>query len=364
MKTIIIYAYTQLNLGDDLFIKILCDRYPNTKFIIQGNGYKDKNLNIPNLECYEVDFFIIRALNKLLKTIGLEKFEIMGVQEKLLSRKANASVYIGGSIFIQHENWKKQLYLLKKRVLKKYPFYFIGCNFGPYSSEEFYREYKNLFSKCEDVCFREEYSYNLFKDMDNIRKADDVVFSLKVSTGNKNNNVVISVIDLETRKSLKLYGKEYINKMKQLCKYIIDRGDQVTLMSFCKGEGDEKAINKILDLLTKEYREKVAISCYSGNIEEALDMLGSSKLVVGTRFHAMILGFTLGIPVFPIVYSDKMKNVLEDINFTGRSVRVEEIGSIDVEEIYNSIYTNWIDVSKQRQEAEKQFLALDELLKD
>ena len=42
MKKIKVYAYTRQNLGDDLFIKILCERYPNTQFVLYApNVYKD-----------------------------------------------------------------------------------------------------------------------------------------------------------------------------------------------------------------------------------------------------------------------------------------------------------------------------------
>src|SRR5690625_2356463 len=34
MKKVMVYAYTQFNLGDDLFIKILCERYPETQFVL------------------------------------------------------------------------------------------------------------------------------------------------------------------------------------------------------------------------------------------------------------------------------------------------------------------------------------------
>ena len=55
MGEIFIRAYTRLNLGDDLFLKVICDRYPDKSFnVICGKEYKslvgisNGNLNIKN----------------------------------------------------------------------------------------------------------------------------------------------------------------------------------------------------------------------------------------------------------------------------------------------------------------------------
>ena len=41
MKKIFLYAYTEKNLGDDLFIKYITERYPKCKFYIWGNGQNE-----------------------------------------------------------------------------------------------------------------------------------------------------------------------------------------------------------------------------------------------------------------------------------------------------------------------------------
>lgn len=50
-------------------------------------------------------------------------------------------------------------------------------------------------------------------------------------------------------------------------------------------------------------------------MDEVLRELAASEIVVGTRFHATILGLVAGARVLPIMYSDKTKHVLEDIHF-------------------------------------------------
>lgn len=64
MKKIIIYAYTKFNLGDDLFIKVLCERYPKTKFIIYApKDYKKCFKDIKNIKCYSSQSILNRAIN-------------------------------------------------------------------------------------------------------------------------------------------------------------------------------------------------------------------------------------------------------------------------------------------------------------
>ena len=36
---------------------------------------------------------------------------------------------------------------------------------------------EKIFKICTDICFRDKYSYNLFKDIENVRYAPDYAFS-------------------------------------------------------------------------------------------------------------------------------------------------------------------------------------------
>ncbi|MDY0404730.1 hypothetical protein P5G51_004325 [Virgibacillus sp. 179-BFC.A HS] len=45
MKKVLIHAYTHFNFGDDLFIQILCERYPQTSFYLYAR--KHTNAHFP-----------------------------------------------------------------------------------------------------------------------------------------------------------------------------------------------------------------------------------------------------------------------------------------------------------------------------
>lgn len=359
MKKVIVYAYTKFNLGDDLFLKILFERYANTNFILYApNKYKEV-FKHKNVKIISSDKFIIKGFNYLLNKVNKKN-----LIKKLLSKSCDAAIYIGGSIFQQSEDWKIQVQNRKNLLNDNQPFYVIGANFGPFSDKNYYLEYKELFSKYTDICFRDTYSYNLFKNLDNVRLADDIVFSLNTErkiTQNEN-SIVISVIKPSYRSYLSGYDDLYYNQIKNISIEFIKMGYKVTLMSFCKFEGDEEAINKIINIIPQKYLKYISVHNYRGNIEESLNEISSSSLVIGTRFHAMILGWVFNIPVVPIVYSKKMTNVMVDTGFNGLYVELKHIEQLSPEKIYNSMKTNLIDISKQRENSKKHFSELDKLL--
>ena len=45
-----------------------------------------------------------------------------------------------------------------------------------------------------------------------------------------------------------------------------------------------------------------------------IGILANSKAIISTRYHGMILGWLLDKKVLPIIYSKKMKNVIDDID--------------------------------------------------
>jgi colanic acid/amylovoran biosynthesis protein len=354
-----INAYTNFNLGDDLFIKILSERYPNTRFFL----YAPKKYNLyfkesKNIKIIPNDSIFNRGVNFIFRFLKIQ----MSIK-KLVSKSCDAIVNIGGSIFMQGENWKETFESNKSMRAKNKPFFVLGANFGPYSESEFYLNYKELFQEYTDICFREKKSFELFNDLNNVRWADDIVFQIqKQAIEQAVNNIVVSVIKPSIRKHLSKYDDIYYSKIKEIALLFIEKGYNVTLMSFCDNEGDREAIDEIINLIPNEFLSKVSKHLYELNIEETLNIIASSKFIVATRFHSMILGWVYNKPVFPIVYSEKMTNVMEDLGFQGLYTKINNIEFLKPEEVFQCMKTNRIDVSMQVKSAEKHFEKLDEFL--
>src|SRR5690625_1172708 len=179
MKKVMIYAYMALNLGDDLFIKVLCERYPQTQFyIVAPKIYQRVFQYLSNLKVIPRESFIRRGLNGITKTIfGKQLF-----YERRLAKRLDGAIYIGGSLFIQQNSWQKRVKFTNALHVNRQPFYLLGANFGPFTDDEFYKVHERIFATYTDICFRDEFSYRLFQQLDNVRLAPDIVFQLKPNT--------------------------------------------------------------------------------------------------------------------------------------------------------------------------------------
>lgn len=331
-------AYLAKNLGDDLFIHILTERYPNHKFYTISKGIKGYDKN--NLKVYSNPYFF-----RVLKKFQWEKY---------LANQYDLVVSIGGSMYMENNDSKRDFSLGKNKR------YILGSNFGPYKTEEYYKNIYGIFKNAEDVCFREKYSYDLFKTLKNVRYASDIVFSMNTDNIKNTNRkrAIISVISCE-KKIDKKYMKIYEDKMIDLIKFFDSKNYEVCLMSFCKIEGDEDAIKSILQKCDETLKNKIETYFYNGNLKETLDIIGDSQVVVGTRFHANIIGLLLGKTVIPILYSDKTKHVLDDMELPIETIDIRKMHEKDVVEIANRNLNKYFNIEKQIKDAQKHFEKLD-----
>lgn len=143
--------------------------------------------------------------------------------------------------------------------------------------------------------------------------------------------------------------------------YIQD-GYEIELLSFCCMEGDEEAIKELIEKLDPEEKKKVGASGYKGNLDECIQKIAESEIVIATRFHAVILGWLFGKKVFPIIYNQKTKKVLNDMKVSF-CMTMEEIGHMDINKVIQQIKeSKEISLDKTVKMAEKHFVVLDKIL--
>ena len=352
MKSVFLKAYSRNNLGDDLFIYVICNRYKN-KFTLLSNKklpYELRKLN--NLKV--LNNYIYTLYKKFFK-----KGKLYNFKEQRIKNKSDIFVYIGGSIFIEYDGFNRN------NLFKEFShpqMYILGSNFGPYFTKTFLLAHKEMFKNAKDVCFRDNYSYSLFNNISSCRVESDILFSIDYSSYISNKKkVCISVIDCNNKD--KGFTKIYENFIIDIINKYFNLNYEVVLMSFCEAEGDEVAIDRIISKIDNlEIKNKIKKFGYKNSLNDALKELGSSEIIIGSRFHANIIGLSMNKVVIPVAYSDKTLNVLKDINFKGRIFDIRHLDEFDVNLLTDKDLEYKINVDKYRKDAEKHFEKLDQVL--
>jgi len=345
----LVFAYTRMNLGDDLFVDILAKRYPNIEF---------------HLQCPK-DFS--KALNK---NKNLYLYEIP-VLEYVANHDFDGVVFIAGSIFMEPKNYdgNNANFKVQREVAKEYknknkPFFYISCNFGPYKQEIYYKHVKEYLKLCSDVCFRDKYSCEKFKDLKNIRYAPDAVLSWKYSKTRKiKDSVGITLIEPSIRWYITQDKKEdYYNFLKNNIMYLIDEGKKIYLFSYCDFEGDVIAQKEVLKIIPNSYHKKIKLLNYNGNIKSYLKKYNKMEYTLCGRFHAMILSVIFGHKFFVSSYSDKTADVMNDFKIKNQLTKYEEINPKDIISLDRFKKVNKIKRIILKYHSKKQFKAFDKWL--
>lgn len=330
-KRVLVCAYFAKNVGDDLFLKVLFDRYPhvNWELLTANRDYLDIFKDYENVKItysyrdikigkYHLNlFFLIHKLS-----FGFKKYD--------------AIVNIGGSIFMQNPTWmvsfSKREYLIKK--IKAERNFIIGANFGPFLDQDFMRKHRELFPTYDDICFRDSSSYNLFKDLKNVRLAPDVVLGFQDHQIEKKEKVVgISTINLEDRPDLRKYTTSYNHKIAKLVEHYIEKGYQIRLFSFCEKEGDLKGLHKIINKVSPQYIDNINIIRYTGDLLSFLKVFKSCGRIIGSRFHSLILAMVYDQPFYPLIYSEKTSHFLTDLGFSHKGCHIRDMKHLNVTDI-------------------------------
>lgn len=339
-------AYSHGNFGDDLFVYILTKKYINESFYLPCEYTSGTLKKIPNLKILKYSFF-----DKVLCKLKKNYFPF-----KRIAKECNVGIVLGGSMFIERRDWRIAVDYYHELTNRINKMFLIGSNFGPYKSEQYRAEFEDVFRKFSDCCFRDQYSKKLFSDLNNVRCAPDVAFSLREETTiKKPNKIVVSVVNLKHKKEAEKYYDQYVSTIRKLCKEFVAKKYDVTLLALCDEQGDSRCCQEIREGLDIE------LLSYKDELLDVIRLISSAEYVIATRFHAMILGWLYGCKVFPIIYDEKFENVLSDFHWKGEKCTLNSLQNINSAYVINNSY-ELSDVQKIKIESQKQFAAIDGVL--
>ncbi len=347
-KKILVDIYLAYNIGDDMFLDHLANSYPDVDFVPlhPGKNYDSFFSNYKNVTRFPYSF-----LDKLKSKVFKNKLE----DYDWMSNHFDALLFLGGGIFREESYWP-EVYQYRNAIsdafiAKDKKVWFMGCSFGPFNTSEFRHKYSELFNKVTRINFRDQYSYNLFPEISNSGYYPDILWSYNLPKSEREDNVLgISIINPKHKEGKSdTYGK-YLNAHINLCRDYINRGFTVKLFSFCEAEGDLEIAKEIQGVIPE-----TKIINYTGRISEFLQEFGKCSQIVAARFHANIIAIKYGIPLLPISYGTKTDSLLEDLQFRGLNINLDNTFHLESGEFYLFLQ----DVILQMKNQSEQHLTLD-----
>lgn len=309
---VFVSGYWNQNLGDDLFLFLLCQRYPHDDFYtIAGKNAFSSLQKINNLHRVQLSLttkVTYRIQEKLGHRDGMTLLQKRQIQE---ASKCDLYCELGGSLFIEPPKGMDSQYQMRQAIAKSgQPYLVIGSNFGPYYHDYQLYNYQHLFSKINAIWLRDRYSTNLFSGLLNISYAPDLAFSLNTHECYQDDQgyVLISVIDVKERFGMAV-GHQYQHFLLYLIKHFIMQKQKVILMSFCANEGDLRMANDLERLANSDL---LTVANHT-DLSKSLHLISGAHQVIATRYHAMILSWIFRKPTFVLTYSKKMERVIQDI---------------------------------------------------
>lgn len=304
---IMIDAYLDNNIGDDLMIKLLAENFSNHNFFIYSNSS------------------VIRATYSDCSNIQIRKSEENKKDLKLI----DVYLTIGGSLF-QISNFRqyfgrvKKIIKLKRLKRRRVKIATLGSNLGPYTN--FGKILTKSELSCNDlVTVRDQKSYEIikkFKTVKNYHLADDIVYNIVQEPSETKDGLGISAYrstktdesNFETYQVFASIADDFVQRT----------GKKVKLFAFdSENENDLVAAHHIYQF--SRSKEAIEIIPYLGNHNVFLAEFKKCEYMIAVRFHSAILSDVFKIPYIPVAYSNKMKNLMSDREFTGDVVNLEDL---------------------------------------
>lgn len=345
MKRLIIETKSKFNFDEDILLKIICERYPNTNFyFFASSKYKDlKGIKTDNLNI----IYENRKNNSFYSKIK-NKFKALKRQNDYTCNKIDGILQVD------------EIDVDEKLLINSSHNFLLGININSLISEKRKQYLNDKFKHYLDVCFDNKNSYQIFQNLENVRFAKDMVSTLEISEIEDKNFTVITVMFPSKIDKFKLIEAEYFNRLKVIIESFIDRGENIKLLSI--SDENDMSIQKLLNMIPNIYHKNINLYFYKGDINKILELLKNSKRIITHSYRVMLIGIILKKIVFPIIIDENIKIKLDDIKFNQNYTFLKNLNNFTVEKIEENKPLLINKILKLIRDGQRNFIELDRFI--
>lgn len=351
MKYILVSYFNSNNLGDILLSKMIYENLIEDDIKVVACSFEGDFLKPKDCLYKE------KILKRFIRKIFFSDFLLWFIFKIQLYR-SDGLIIGGGNMVMDISTYstldKFQKYIeLSLKYNKKVLVPFVGI--GPIQDLEKFQEIKKLISKSQYVSVRDSSSFQYIKEFQNVSCTYDPAFLLKKRKLDKNNTILINVInsDVFDPGHYKIYETFYFELIKNIL--LKEKGVKITLVI------TEVADYKMVISLKRRFESLSNIDYFiPKTTEELIDTISKSKYAIGSRMHFMIIAYTQCIPFIGLKWQEKINGFFENIkmkknlfDFDDKNINsmIEYIGKKEFLDMYketdferqNTIQKNIVD---------------------
>lgn len=298
-KKIYLKGYFDYNFGDDMVLKLVARSLPDHSFFIEDVGrtliFKEKNIFLASKkECLKYP-----------------------------------SLVVTGSGFMIGNRTKLKIEILRYLKRENPGDYCFGCNIEPLDDPLKRFLISRKLNKFRLITCRDKYSYEWITanaKKTKVHLLPDIVFSMSDDMiPQKSGEELLGIVVMHRLGDSA--DSEYYSAMASAADlWIKTTGKKVLLMAFDSGnEDDVWACHVIKDKMSFSEKAEVIMHRDCTEIPKAFSRC---EKIICTRFHAVVLALRMGLPFYPLIFREKVRNLLKDIEYPFSK---SDIDNIDLE---------------------------------
>lgn len=116
----------------------------------------------------------------------------------------------------------------------------------------------------------------------------------------------------------------YYRAMAQIAdEWVIKTGKGVILMALDTGKEDDLfACRAVRSLM--QYPDRTEIAAHTDGTEIPAAYARCEK-IIGARFHSMVLALRMGVPFYPLIFRDKVRNLVKDLQYPSPMCELDDL---------------------------------------
>lgn len=315
-------GYFDRNFGDDYMFKLVAHHMPDVTFFVNAREQDVPCLaGVPNVR---------------FGTCGHEDAPLLTV--------------IGSGFVIN--DWQGCWYELKCFLRgNEVGDFCLGCNIEPFRNWCDHLLMKRKLRQYRLITCRDQGSYRWLKKHcggSKVHYYRDILFSLPDEWFPRErtaDHLGISVMEVGQGDA----AQHYYDCLARAADHYIERtGRGVILLAFDSGkEDDVLACQSILERMKRPERAEIVAHDQGGEI---FDAYGRCEKIIATRFHSAVLAMRMGIDVYPIVFREKMRNLIKDTNCPEQGSELDDLQAQLLQEFVCRPKTDGFSIRAERSE--------------